>query len=281
LAGDFLTITWQSTQQMVTGNFQSGQETAFYSTSSMITGVGQYAAQNNLGQPITLTVIRHYVQNDAKFSEDMTSAEINQREASGQQRGVFWGTASGPTGSANIIGASMTWTENNVTTSGFVPLINHDALTSFYLTDEPSLPASDFKFAMMSETWDPAAPPPGPPEECAICLPPASGTWCPNQDAAVIAARNALKLCLAEAAVTYAGAVAALVASLVYATKMCVATCNPLTIAACLALTYAAYMMAMRIAFTLFAGALGFCWDAYENAFAAALAAACPNGASP
>jgi len=275
LSGNIFTDVWQAAHQSAFGQVPEGAATAFYHTTAMITGVGTYPGQNNIGQAMTLTVIRHYVQNDQKFSTDLTTTEISNREASGHQRGVFWGTISGPAGSINIIGASMAWTANNVTTSVFIPVLNHDAVADFYIPDNPSTPHDNFHFNMLAENWDPNAVV-GPPQPCLHCLPPAQGVWCPDQDPLVIDAREELLECIVIATALFVLAVAGALATLVPLTQSCLAIPEPAALTACLGAMLTITLIVYVLAAAAYAIALASCLDDYLDDYNAAAAAACP-----
>lgn len=276
LAGNFITGTMVEAHENLFGTAPEGQHTGFYPMTTVIKGVGSYIGVNNLGEPFVLNVIRHYQYTEDRFSRDLSQQELDAIEACGCQRGLFWGTLTTPTGSINIIGASMSWAPDpqnpGLPTQGFVPLINHDALMSYYIPDDPNTGEDDVTFEMMAEDWDPNGGDPGP---CMACLPPGQGVWCPDQDPEVIEARRELALCIAEAAVNLALALAGAVAGLALATKMCLATVEPLHMLTCLSLTLTGALVVYAIALAQFAAAVAFCMIDYMYKYNAAKDAAC------
>lgn len=276
LSQNYVLDTWLAVHQTLFGAVEPGHETAFYPTNQVIRGTGQYSGHNNVGQPFTLNVIRHYHYNAEDFARDVPESVLDDIAASGGQAGMFWGTMTTGNGSVNVIGIShgvdpdpsSDPTENQGT--GIIPVITHDLFMSQVQPLLPVVPFGNFTFPMLGEINNGC----NGPYPCMEC--PNGYVWCPCGDPAVQTAKQALDNCLDTAMRNFAILMAAATATLLAAKTACwLGALAPPAFLACIATAAVAFAIASAAMMALLASNIASCWEAFRIAVEAAAAAAC------
>jgi hypothetical protein len=284
LDGDFIERTWIETHERLFGPAPEGLHTAFYAIDGTFGGVGEYAASNSVGQPLTIEVIRYHDYGAIPApppGEGVPIADGQQPTTLGGSYGLAWATLSTEQASVNVIAfyfaapGQAAAGPGGEPVHGIMPFIDHDVLFDGIALGDVDDPSDDLSFDEMAEGYN------GPCSdedlmECLTCL---NGTiWCPCLDPVIRVAIDLRKECVRSAILTYTLTLASVALALRDATIACLAIPSPGVQWSCLAAAHTAATDAMMAATAALAAAIADCYSDFFAIRNAAAAAACAAG---